>query len=130
MTMGVSSQVRFLGRVTGPDLPELYKMGSVFVTASEIETQGIVLVEAAASGLPLVAVDAGAVAEVCKNGENGYLVKPGDVASMTGAIYRILSDRELRKKMSSKSVEIASEHSLDKTIDKFLEIYNKVCYNR
>lgn len=130
MTMGVSSQVRFLGRVTGPDLPELYKMGSVFVTASEIETQGIVLIEAAASGLPLVAVDAGAVAEICKNGENGYLVKPGDVASMTGAIYRILSDRELRKKMSSKSVEIASEHSLDKTIDKFLEIYQKVCYNK
>ena len=129
-TIGVAENVKFLGRVTGPDLPELYKMGSVFVTASEIETQGIVLIEAAASGLPLVAVDAGAVAEVCKNGENGYLIKPGDVASMTGAIYRILSDRELREKLSSKSVEIASEHSLDKTIDKFLEIYQKVCYNK
>ena len=49
---------------------------------------------------------------------------------MTGAIYRILTDRELKKKLSSKSVEIASEHSLDKTIDKFLEIYQKVCYNK
>ena len=129
-TIGVAENVRFLGRVTGPDLAELYKLGSVFVTASEIETQGIVLIEAAASGLPLIAVDAGAVAEVCKNGENGYLIKPGDVASMTGAIYRILTDRELKKKLSSKSVEIASEHSLDKTIDKFLEIYQKVCYNK
>lgn len=128
--MGIFESMRFLGRVTGPDLAELYKLGDVFATASEIETQGIVLIEAAATGLPLIAVDAGAVAEVCKNGENGFLIKPGDVASMSGAIYRLLSDKDLRKKMSEKSVEIANEHSLDKTIDKFLEIYNKVCYNR
>jgi len=128
--IGVTENVRFLGRVTGPDLAELYKVGDVFATASEIETQGIVLIEAAATGLPLIAVDAGAVAEVCKNGENGFLIKPGDVASMAGAIYKLFSDRELRKKMSSKSIEIANEHSLDKTIDKFLQIYQKVCYNR
>lgn len=129
-TMGISNSARFLGRVTGPDLAELYKLGDIFATASEIETQGIVLIEAAATGLPLIAVDAGAVAEVCKNGENGFLIKPGDVASMSGAIFRLLSDQDLRKKMSEKSVEIANEHSLDKTIDKFLEIYQKVCYNR
>ena len=128
--IGITENVRFLGRVTGPDLAELYKVGDVFATASEIETQGIVLIEAAATGLPLIAVDAGAVAEVCKNGENGFLIKPGDVASMAGAIYKLFSDRELRKKMSSKSIEIANEHSLDKTIDKFLQIYQKVCYNR
>ena len=128
--MGISSSVRFLGRVTGPDLAELYRIGDIFVTASEIETQGIVLIEAAACGLPLIAVDAGAVAEVCKNGKNGYLIAPGDVASMAGAIYRLLSDRNLRKQMSEKSIEIAKEHSLDNTIDKFLEIYQKVCYNK
>lgn len=128
--MGIFEHMRFLGRVTGPDLAELYKLGDVFATASEIETQGIVLIEAAATGLPLIAVDAGAVAEVCRNGENGFLIKPGDVASMSAAIYRLLADKDLREKMSKKSIEIANEHSLDKTIDKFLEIYNKVCYNR
>ena len=128
--MGISDSVRFLGKITGPDLAEVYKIGTVFATASEIETQGIVLIEAAASGLPLIAVDAGAVAEICKNGENGFLIKPGDVASMSGAIERILTDRELRKKMSSKSVELAEQHSLERTIDKFIEIYQKVCYNR
>ncbi|MBR3270165.1 glycosyltransferase [Candidatus Saccharibacteria bacterium] len=129
-SIGVADSVRFLGRVTGPDLAELYKLGDVFATASEIETQGIVLIEAAATGLPLIAVDAGAVAEVCKNTENGFLIKPGDVVAMSGALYRLLSDDALREKMSKKSIEIANEHSLDKTIDKFLEIYQKVCYNR
>ena len=128
--IGVSQSVRFLGRVTGPDLAEIYRLGDVFATGSEIETQGIVLVEAAASGLPLVAVDAGAVAEICVDHKNGYLVKPGDVASMSIAIDRILTDKDLREKMSAESVKIANEHSLDKTIDKFLEIYQKVCYNR
>lgn len=128
--MGISDSVRFLGRITGPDLNELYRLGNIFVTASEIETQGIVLIEAAATGLPLIAVDAGAVEEVCKNGENGFLIRPGDTASMSAAIYRILSDYKLRRQMSAKSVEIAKEHSLERTIDKFLEIYQKVCYNR
>jgi glycosyltransferase involved in cell wall biosynthesis len=130
LNIGISDSVKFLGKVTGPDLAEIYKIGTVFATASEIETQGIVLIEAAASGLPLIAVDAGAVAEVCKNGENGFLIKPGDIASMSEAIDRILTDRELRKAMSLKSLEIAEGHSLDKTVDKFIEIYQKVCYNR
>ena len=59
--LGISDSVKFLGRVLPPDLYELYRAGDVFITASEIETQGIVLIEAAATGLPLIAVDAGAV---------------------------------------------------------------------
>ena len=130
VSLGIDKSVRFLGRVTGPDLNELYRLGDVFVTASEIETQGIVLIEAAASGLPLIAVDAGAVAEVCINKENGFLLTPGDIKGMAGAMFELMTDDKLRKNMALKSVQIAGEHSLDKTIDKFLQIYEKVCYNR
>lgn len=124
--LGLGDAVRLLGRVTGDDLNELYRLGDVFVTASEIETQGIVLIEAAASGLPLIAVDAGAVAEVCLDGQDGFLLKPGDVNGMAEAIYRVLSDDKLRKELSSKSLKVAQEHSLEHTLDKFLEIYEKV----
>jgi len=126
--LGIANSVKFLGRVTAPDLYEVYKMGNVFVTASQIETQGIVLIEAAATGLPLIAVNGGAVAEVCQNDVNGILLNPGDEKGMTDAISRILSDDKLRQKMSDASLKIAAEHSLERTIDKFLEIYNKVCY--
>ncbi len=118
--------VRVLGRVMQPDLYELYRVGDVFATASEIETQGIVLIEAAATGLPLIAVDAGAVKEVCITGKNGYLCEPGNVDEIAESMYTILSDKELQKKFSKASLEIASEHDLNKTIDKFLNIYNKV----
>ena len=123
-------KVIFLGRVLPPDLYELYKIGTVFATASPIETQGIVLIEAAASGLPLIAVNAGAVAEVCRNGENGVLCRPGSVEEMTEAMVKILSNKQLQQKYAKKSVEIAHEHDFEKTLDKFINIYNRVIQDK
>lgn len=124
--MGLSEDVRFLGKVLPPDLYELYKIGDVFATASEIETQGIVLIEAAACGLPLIAVDKGAVSEVCRNGENGYLCEPGNVDEISTVMIKILSDEKLRKKFSENSIKIAHEHDFEKTLDRFENIYRKV----
>jgi glycosyltransferase involved in cell wall biosynthesis len=120
------TNVKFLGRVVGDDLYELYKTGWLFATASEIETQGIVLIEAAACGLPLVAVDAGAVSEVCIDEENGYLCEPGSVSEIAAAIKKILVDDKLRNRFSKKSLEVAKEHDFETTLDKFINIYNKV----
>ena len=122
----LEDKIKFLGRVLPPDLYELYKVGDVFATASEIETQGIVLIEAAATGLPLIAVNAGAVAEVCINGKNGVLCQPGDVYGMSEAMIKILSDDKLRMKYSEESVKIAKEHDFERTLDKFINIYNRV----
>lgn len=124
--MGLEKSVRFYGRVIPPDLYDFYKMGWAFVTGSEIETQGIVLIEAAASGLPLIAVNAGAVADVCLDGKNGELLLPGDVDGMAEAMVRILSDADLRKKYSAKSLEIAREHDFEHTLDEFEKIYKEV----
>ena len=128
--LNITDSVKFLGKIMPPELYDVYRLGDVFVTASEIETQGIVLIEAAATGLPLIAVDAGAVAEVCQNNKNGFLLKPGDVNGIAMAMSVLLGDEKLREKMALESVRIANEHSLEKTIDKFVEIYQKVCYNK
>lgn len=134
--LGIEQSVKFLGKVLTPDLYGIYKMGAVFVTASEIETQGIVLIEAVASGLPLVAVDAGAVSEICVNDENGFLIECGcgksknmifNVASMIAdAVSMILQDDEMCQRFSVNSVKLASEHDFEKTLDKFMNIYRKV----
>lgn len=126
---GENRKVHFLGRVVPPKLYKIYQMGDVFVTASEIETQGIVLIEAAATGLPLIAVDAGAVSEVCVDGENGILCRPGDVEEMAEAMRKILGDVSLRRKFAKKSVEMAHEHDFERTLDKFENIYKKVVEN-
>lgn len=118
--------IHFLGRIVPPELYKIYQLGDVFVTASEIETQGIVLIEAAACGLPLIAVDAGAVSEVCVDGQNGYLCKPGDVPGMAEAMAKILADDELRQRFADASLKIAGEHDFEKTLDKFENIYKRV----
>ena len=120
------NEVKFLGRVLPPDLYELYKMGDVFATASEIETQGIVLIEAAATGLPLIAVNKGAVSEVCLTNKNGYLCEPGNVHEIKEAMVKILADEKLRKKFSEESVRVAEEHDFEKTLDRFINIYERV----
>ena len=123
--LGIESKVKFLGKVMPPELIEIYRAGSMFVTASETETQGIVLIEAAAVGLPLVAVDAGAVSELCQNRKNGELCKPGDVAGLAYAMKRILLEPERSKKYKLASVEIAKRHDLKRTIARFEEIYQQ-----
>lgn len=123
---GLTQAVKFVGKVLPPELYDFYRIGDMFVTASEIETQGRALIEAAACGLPLVAVDKGAVSEVCRNDENGYLCQPGNVAEISEAMVKIMSDDKLRKKFSKNSIEIADEHDFEKTLDKFLNIYKKI----
>ena len=122
----ITGDVHFLGRILPPDLYELYRTGSVFATASETETQGIVLIEAAATGLPLVAVDAGAVKEICRNNENGFLCQPDDIDKIASSLVKILSNKDLQKKMSEASLKIAKTHDLNRTLERFEEIYKSV----
>ena len=119
----ISDSVLFLGKVMPPELMEVYKVGTLFATASETETQGIVLIEAAATGLPIVAVDAGAVKEVCQNNVNGALCKPGDINAIARGMKKILTDKKVQKEYSKNSLEIVKKHDLRNTLKRFEEIY-------
>jgi len=122
----IENSVKFLGRVLPPVLNELYRVGDVFTTASETETQGIVLIEAAATGLPIVAVDAGAVRELCQHKRNGILCKPGgDVEGIAAGLIKILNDKKLAKAYSKESLAIAKKHDLNRTLERFIEIYQE-----
>ena len=81
---GVAERVRFLGFIPGTDLPGLYRLADVFAIASEAELQSLVTMEAMASGLPVVAVNAGALGELVHAGENGFLARPGRAADVAG----------------------------------------------
>ena len=123
---GDNKKIHFLGRIVPPELYDLYQVGDVFATASEIETQGIVLIEAAAVGLPLIAVNKGAVNEVCIDGENGFLCEPGNIKEISEAMVKILSDKKLQEKFSKRSIEIAKEHDFERTCDQFIQIHHRL----
>ncbi len=124
-SLGIEGSVKFLGRVYPPDIMEIYRAATVFATASETETQGIVLIEAAATGLPLMAVDAGAVRELCQNKKNGILCHPGDIDEMTTALVKLLKNDDLRARYGEESLKIAKKHDLNVTLKRFEEIYGE-----
>ncbi len=123
--LGIEKSVIFPGRIYPPDIMEVYRAAVLFATASETETQGIVLIEAAATGLPLIAVDAGAVRELCQHKRNGILCHPGDVAEITDAMVKLLKNPELRERYGKESLEVAKMHDLNRTLRRFVEIYQE-----
>ncbi|MGB6421428.1 MAG: glycosyltransferase, partial [Anaerolineales bacterium] len=114
---------------TNGDLPGLYRLAAVFVTASEIETQGLVILEAMASGLPVVAIKATCIPELVQDNVNGYLSQPGEVGQMSEQVLRILMSPNRAKEMGRVSRALAQEHSIDKSIDNHEELYQSIHIN-
>ena len=92
--------VQFLGEVTGQALSELYASADAFCFPSTTDTFGQVLIEAGASGLPVVAAAAGGGSELVRHGENGLLVPPDDVLALAAALRKLVTDDELRAKLA------------------------------
>jgi glycosyltransferase involved in cell wall biosynthesis len=119
----IGDSVLFTGKILGQDLPKIYRAADVFAITSTTETQSIVLIEALASGIPAVAVDAGALSELVEDGKNGFLVPPNDAPAAANALESILTDQKLAAKMSAHSLKIARRHDLAATLARLVEIY-------
>ena len=102
----VRERIRFLGVRPHGALALCYQAADVFLFASETETQGLVLAEAAACGLPAVAVSAPGCDEVVHDGETGVLTK-GDPAALGEAAIGLLLDPERRRRMGLRAREAA-----------------------
>ena len=122
--LGVSEKVTLTGRVSDEEIEQLHRVGDVFSMPSPAELQSIATLEAMASGQPVVAVDAGALRELCQDQRNGYLCEQDDDVMIADGLIAILSDPALRKKMSEESLAIANTHDLQTTLKRFEDIYS------
>jgi 1,2-diacylglycerol 3-alpha-glucosyltransferase len=105
-------------------LPEIYRLASLFVTASEIEVQSLVLLEAIASGLPIVAVRATFVPEIVHNGVNGFLVESGDIQGLANAISTLLKNPKQGFEMGKISCRLAEIHDVHISMDLHEQLYS------
>ena len=99
-------RIEFRGVLPREELPPYYRAADLFVFASETETQGLVLAEAAAAGLPAVAVGASGVDEVVVNGETGILTKP-EPRELADAAIGLLLDPDRRRAMGQNARRLA-----------------------
>jgi glycosyltransferase involved in cell wall biosynthesis len=120
---GVADRVVFTGFVPDADLPGLYRAATVFAIASEAELQSLVTMAAMASGLPVVAVDAGALAELVHAGENGFLAGPGRAAEVADCLDLLCRDAGLRGRMSKASSRIIAGHDRHRLLARWESLY-------
>lgn len=93
----------FMGHLPTEDLHRLYNQSHVLANLSRWEGYGIAVVEALWAGLPVVAVNAGAVPELVTHGENGYLTEPGDAEGCAEFLRKLIDNRKLREEMSERA---------------------------
>ena len=120
----LGERVRFAGYLEGSDLVAAYHLADAFVFASTTETQGLVIGEALAAGLPVIAVQDPAVADFVVDGETGFMV-PAHHEPMARAIDTTLDNDELRAAMGAASAERAGHFSIEVQAERL-----EACYVR
>jgi glycosyltransferase involved in cell wall biosynthesis len=108
-------------------LPELYASADAFVFASLTETLGLVVLEAMASGLPVIATPAGGVADHLRDGENGLAFPANDADRMAHAMVRLAMDYKLRDRLACGARRSAEALDWEGELDRLGASYREVC---
>lgn len=120
------ANVTFAGSRHGDELAELYASSDIFVFPSATETFGNVVLEAMASGLPVIAADAGGPRELVVPGRSGTLFDPQQPAAMAEAICRLAGQPELRLAMGREGRRLALSLSWETIFDGLIRDYEEV----
>jgi glycosyltransferase involved in cell wall biosynthesis len=121
----LSDKVVFTGFITEEEKLTLYDISNIFFLPSIYEPFGIVILEAFARGKPVIAVDSDGPRFLINHGENGFLVKYGDVESASKYIRLLLGNRKLYKKISVNNIKKAKQFTWNKIVKKLIKVYEE-----
>lgn len=123
--LGIGERVHFIGYLPEAELPALYRLADVYLMLAPVELQSISTLEALASGIPVVAAEAGALPELVRTGHNGYLVPPADPDAAGAAVLSLLADTSRREMMGGISRRVALSHDLQHTITAYEQVFEE-----
>ncbi len=115
----------FLGKKTGHELAKIYASNDLFMFPSISETFGNVVLEALASGLPVVTAAEGGPVDIVQHGINGFHVTPKDPEAFYDKLNLLLENELLYKSMSQEAVSYADTQSWDNIVEQLFSIYGK-----
>ncbi len=125
--LGIAQRCCFTGFVAHEcELPGLFRLAHIFVTASQIETFGLVCLEAMASALPIVATRATCLPELVADGHNGLLAAGGDVRGLAAGIIRLLDEPETARRMGQSGRQRARRFTVERMLDEHLALYERL----
>jgi glycosyltransferase involved in cell wall biosynthesis len=131
--LGISDRVEFLGSISDDELPDIYRSADVLVlpSTSRSEAFGVVLLEAMASGIPVITSDLPGVRTVVADGETGFVVSPGNAQSLVQRLQALAGDRSLCRQMGMAARErIEKCYRWNAVMDCWQALYQSVWNNR
>jgi L-malate glycosyltransferase len=125
LNLGIKNKINFTGKRT--DVIRLMNAMDLFVLCSKSEGLSITLLEAMASGLPIIATNVGGNGELIKNGYNGILVELGDTKGLADAIEKMIKEKQLAMKygMNSK-INFSKYYSVETMAKEMIRLYEKI----
>jgi glycosyltransferase involved in cell wall biosynthesis len=123
--LGISDRVVWLGYFHGPQ--KLMQGSDVFLLPSTGEAFGFSIAEAMCCGLPVIGADSGAIPEIIRDGETGYVVPPRDPKGLAAAIRRLAEDPALREQMGAAGrARVEANFAMDLSVNSTLEVYDEI----
>ena len=119
---GFGERIVFAGFIAPEKMPQIYASAEVFAFCSRTDTQGLVLIEAMAAGLPVVAVNAFGPTDIVVDGVDGFLVAD-DAEAFRMAVTCVLLNPEMGRMMSESALEHAQSFSIEETARAYLQLY-------
>jgi glycosyltransferase-like protein len=122
----MDQDIRVLGNIPEENMPDLYGAGDIFVFPSLKEGWGLVVLEAMASGVPVIASNIAPLTEYLKDSENAILIPPMDHEALAQQIISVLENRDLREKLATNGMRTAKAYSWRNTALMHSEFYNRI----
>lgn len=125
---GLEKYVKFFGYIKNSELSEIYKKADIFATASTIETEGISILEAMSTGLPIIGINARAIPLLVKK-NIGFIAKPNNEKEMAEFIIKLIKNYNLRLKFGKNASKKAKEYELNKVVFNLYRTYDALVKN-
>lgn len=126
---GIGTKVHFTGAIDHSQLPQYYQAADIFISPSITETFGLTVIEAMASGLPVIGIDSVGIADTVVHEVTGLLTM-NDMENFTKAMGRMLVNRDLRQEMGKNALRESSKYRIESSVDKLLEVYQQAIRSR
>lgn len=129
--LNLAGKILFHGRLPNDQLPHYYATADVFIapsivdSAGDTEGQGVILLEALASGTAIISTRTGGIGEVLEHGKTGWLVKPNDPVELKEAIESLLNDSVLRRSLAAEGQKIVSAYDWKTIARQFAGLYRQ-----
>jgi glycosyltransferase involved in cell wall biosynthesis len=120
------TNTKFTGYISGEPLSQAYASADIFAFPSALETFGLVVTEAMAAGLPVVASRVGGIPDVVEEGKTGYTFEVGDVEALVEGVRQIASDPARRVQMGIDARAFAETQTWDVMMDEVIEHYRRL----